>query len=285
MNSIFAVSIVLVFSLGLALGPLSNIAFAPAPQANEELTFQKQSPGFESSPSELIPGGDFSESSEFDSPLELEPPGLNLPDVNGTYVNPQVGLKVDLPEGWNGKEISFLMDSVIAAPQGIDLEATEEPGTVMTIQVIDKETFNELAGLAQSLGLEVENPSQAVGGDPLAMGGGEGEQCKELPASFITINGIKAEHRSGDCTDEEGSRGKIRGYTFATADGTIILLALSSNSTSEYNQYLPEFEQSVKTIKIESPGDIATSELYKKHKELEMQRQNNGTVSEITRDV
>ena len=155
----------------------------------------------------------------------------------------------------------------------------------MTIQVIDKETFNELAGLAKSLGLEVENPSQAVGGDPLAMGDGEGEQCKELPTSFITINGIKAEQRSGDCTDEEGSMGKIRGYTFATADDTIILLALSSNSTSEYNQYLPQFEESVKTIKIETPGDIATSEWYKKHKELEMQRQNNRTMSQITRDL
>ena len=177
MNSIFAVNIVLVFSLSFALVPLSNTAFAPAPQASEELTFQEQSPGFESSPSELIPGGNISEN----SPLGLEPPELNLPDVNGTYVNPEVGLQVDLPEGWNGKEISFLMDSVIAAPQGIDLEAVEEPGSVMIIQVIDKETFNELAGLAQSLGLEVENPSQAVGGDPLAMGGGEGEQCKELP--------------------------------------------------------------------------------------------------------
>ena len=75
----------------------------------KEFTFQEQSPGFESSPSELIPGGNFSEN----SPLGLEPPEVNLPDINGTYVNPEVGLQIDLPEGWNGKEISFLMDSVI----------------------------------------------------------------------------------------------------------------------------------------------------------------------------
>lgn len=33
----------------------------------------------------------------------------------------------------------------------------------------------------------------------------EGDQCKELPASFVTINDLKAEQRSGDCIDEEGS--------------------------------------------------------------------------------
>jgi hypothetical protein len=71
------------------------------------------------------------------------------------------------------------------------------------------------------------------------MEGDEGEQCKELPASFITINGIKAEQRSGDCTDEDGSIMKIKGYAFATADDTIIMFTLSSNSTNEYNQYLP----------------------------------------------
>jgi hypothetical protein len=93
----------------------------------------------------------------------------------------------------------------------------------------------------------------------------------ELPASFITINGIKAEQRSGDCTDEDGSIMKIKGYAFATTDDTIIMFTLSSNSTNEYNQYLPQFEESVKTIKIEMPGDIATSELHKRHKELEIQ--------------
>jgi hypothetical protein len=35
------------------------------------------------------------------------------------------------------------MDMVIAAPQEVDLEATEEPGTAMIIQVISKEMFNE----------------------------------------------------------------------------------------------------------------------------------------------
>jgi hypothetical protein len=218
-----------------------------------------------------MPDLNFSNSPESESSLGIASPGFNLPDVNGTYVNSEVGLQIDLPNGWTGKEISFLMNSVIASPQGADIEAYEEPGTVMIIQMINQEAFNQLANLAQSFGFGAANESQ-MRSDPLAIGSVEGEQCDEVPASFVTINRIKSEQRSASCTDEEGTTSKIRAYAFATADDTIILMALSSNSTSEYNQYLPQFEESVKTIKISEPGDIATSELYRKHKEMERQR-------------
>lgn len=250
LNIIFC--LVLFLSLGATTITISENTFA---QTGEE-----SSPGFDSSPpSEFVSGGNLSELPDSDSPLGLEPP-----DINGTYANPNVGLQVDLPKDWNGKEITFLLDMVVAAPPGIEIESIDEPGTAMIIQVLDREAFDELARMQ--------------GADPLSMKAGEGDQCKELPASFVTINGLKAEQRSGDCTDEEGSSTKVKAYTFATADGTIILLAFAGNSVNEYNQYLPEFEESVKTIKIENPGDINTSELYKKHKELEMQSQANVTM-------
>ena len=252
----FVLSLFLSFSPEDTAIPLSNNTFA---QTGEESTFEEQSPGFESSPpSEFVPEGNFSELPGSDLAPGLAPP-VNLPDINGTYVNPDVGFQVDLPNDWNGKEITFLLDMVVAAPPGIEIESMEAEGTAMIIQVLDEDSFDELARMQ--------------GGDPLAMQAGDGDQCKELPASFVTINGFKAEQRSGDCTGEEGSNTKIKAYTFSTADGTIILLAFSSDLVNEYNQYLPQFEQSAKTIKIENPGDIATSELYKRHKELEMQSQ------------
>ena len=233
--------------------------------------------------SQLIAGSNsslptnLSMSPEFGPTLGMETPEFSLPDVNGTYANPEVGLQIDLPKGWSGKEISFLINSVIAAPQGVDLESSDEPATMMAIQMIDQETFDELANLAQSFGFGGDANESQMPSDPLAIGGSEGEQCEELPVSFVTINGIKAEQRSASCTDEEGATSNVRAYAFATADDTIVLLALVSNSTSEYDQFLPMFEQSVKTIKISEPGDIATSELYRKHKEME--KQNNMTLS------
>lgn len=258
----FVLSLFLFLSPGNTAIPLSNNTFA---QTGEESTFEEQSPGFESSPpSEFVPGGNFSELPDSGLAPGLAPP-VNIPDINGTYVNTDVGFQVDLPEDWNGKEITFLLDMVVAAPPGIEIESMEANGTAMIIQVLDKEAFDELGRMQ--------------GGDPLAMQTGEGDQCKELPASFVTINGLKAEQRSGDCTGEEGSDTKIKAYTFSTADGTIILLAFSSDSFNDYNRYLPQFEESVKTIKISQPGDVATSELYQKHKELETQTQTDITAS------
>jgi hypothetical protein len=254
----FAVNIVSILSLGSTAIPLSNNTFA---QTGGESAFQEQFPSSESPPSEFVPGGNFSGLPDSNLSPGLAPP-VNIPDINGTYVNPDVGFQVDLPKDWNGKEITFLLDMVVAAPTEVEIESIDEPGTAMIIQVLDKEAFNELA--------------RVQGGDPLAMQ--EGDQCKELPASFVGINGLKAEQRSGDCTGEEGSNTKIKAYTFATADGTIILLAFSSDSINDYNRYLPQFEESVKTIRILQPGDVVTSELYKKHKELEMQTQANVTM-------
>ena len=253
--------------LVLAMALITSVSYASAQ------SFPNDTAGVDPSPRPM-PDMNFSDSG-LESSFGIASP--EYPDVNGTYVNPKVGLQIDLPAGWTGKEISFIMNSVIASPEGVDLESIEEPGTAMTIQMINQETVNELANLAQSFGFEGAGNESQMASDPLAIGGVEGEQCEELPASFVTINGIKAEQRSASCTDEEGTS-KIRAYAFASADDTIILLALVSNSTSEYDQYLPLFEESVKTVEISEPGDIATSELYRKHKEMESQQNNNITM-------
>jgi hypothetical protein len=73
MNSrvaLFAINIALVLLLGTAITSFSNNTFSQTPQTGEETTFQVQSPGFESSPSELTLDGNFSESpSDLDSSL------------------------------------------------------------------------------------------------------------------------------------------------------------------------------------------------------------------------
>ncbi len=211
----------------LAVALITTVSYASA---------QNDAAGVDSSVRPM-PDMNFSNSPDFESSLGVASP--EFPNVNGTYVNPEVGLQIDLPTGWTGKEISFIMNSVIASPEGIDLESVDEPGTAMTVQMINQETVNELANLAQSFGLEGAGNESQMASDPLAIGGAEGEQCDELPASFVTINGIKAEQRSASCTDEEGTTSKIRVYAFATSDDTVILMALVSNSTSEYDQYLP----------------------------------------------
>lgn len=97
------------------------------------------------------------------------------------------------------------------------------------------------------------------------------ETCNDFQTAPTTINGISAEQLTADCIDENGKNIKAKLYAFATSDDSIILISFYSNSNIEYNQCLPLFEESVKTIKITNPGDIAKSEMYKKYKEGELQ--------------
>jgi len=216
-------------------------------------------------------------------------------------MNPNIGFQIDLPTGWEGTEINFLINSVIAAPGETNLLeplAIQEASTFMTIQGIDQEGFNMLetviselpalggGGAGGSGGQAETSLPQGTVSDPLGttttttttpFGGGP-VSCTFSQPSFVSINGINAEERVGECTDGGGEGGtnapKTKSYTFATQDESLIVVGFFGNSTITYDQNLPLFEESVRTISISRPADIATSEIYNRYKELaEMQQQ------------
>jgi hypothetical protein len=215
-----------------------------------------------------------------DNPFRSEPspdfgsPESRLSDVVGTYVNPDIGFQIDLPKDWKGKELKFLADLVFVSPNEISLSKPETlQGTLMTISGTNQETINKLAEFASLAGAGGAGGEMAQGGSPLDITSSYGNNisCNNLQPSFVSINGINAEQISQECKDEEGADLKGKAYAFSTQDDSLIVIGFLSNSTNEYNQYLPLFEESVKTIKISQPGDIATSQTYKKAKELEVQ--------------
>ena len=217
-----------------------------------------------------------------------------MTDVNGTYTNPDIGFQIDLPTGWKGKEINFLIKSVFAAPGEInplELEGEDfqDLATFMTILGIDEETFNTIEGFSKLPALGEggvgEEETSLQGSDPLnttttPFGNTDVPSCTFSQPSFVIINGINAEERSGECIDEEGggTNPKTKSYAFATQNNSLIVLGFYGNSTGAYDQNLPFFEESVKTINISRPADIAASEIYNRYKELvESQQLSNQT--------
>ena len=205
-----------------------------------------------------------------------------MTDVNGTYTNPDIGFQMDLPTGWKGKEINFLINTVFAAPGEINLELEgedfQEPAVFMTILGIDEGTFDMIEGFSELSALEEggvgEEETLLQGSDPLdtntpTFGNTDLISCTFSQPSFVTVNGITAEERLSECIDEEGGTNpKTKSYAFATQNDSLIVAGFYSNSTSTYDQNLPLFEESVKTINISRPADIATSEIYNRYKEL-----------------
>jgi hypothetical protein len=174
-----------------------------------------------------------------------------------------------------------MMNMVFVAPEEINLEDMEEPGTFITIFGLDKEYFDMITDLTQLTSFDEEAKEELSGNEDESVQdiGPLGNptyytiqisvmSSKTLP---VTINGISAEELTADCIDEDGVNTKTKLYAFATKDDSIILTGFISNSNNEYNQYLPLFEESVKKIKITNPSDIDNSEIYKKYKELELQ--------------
>jgi hypothetical protein len=218
-------------------------------------------------------------------------------DVNGTYMNPNIGFQIDLPPGWNGKEINLLVYSVIAAPGDANLLeqlALEEPSTYISIMGIDQEAINILENVSELVssrgtagGIEEEtllrgnsDPNGTNSTTPFV--DNNTLSCTYLQPSFVTINGINAEERLGECIDGggAGTNAKTKSYTFATQNNSLIVVGFYANSTGTYDLNLPLFEESARTISISQPAEIATSEIYQRYKQLvEMQQQLSNQIS------
>ena len=295
-----SVSILISFTLitgGFILITPTLITVAIAQEGNNNTTSEGAATTTEGS---LQPDLNFSEIPEFDEEFAQSEEDLSsflssfMTEVNGTYMNPNIGFQINLPAGWKGIEINFLINAVFAVPGETNLgllegEDFQEPATFMTIQGIDQESFNELESLVS------ESPALEEGGG--GVGGEEGTplqgsdnplgttaspfadnavSCSYSQPSFVTVNGINAEERVAECTDEEGggelvggvTNLKTKSYAFATQNNSLIVLGFYGNSTSIYDQNLPLFEESVRTISISRPADIATSEIYNRYKAL-----------------
>ena len=174
-----------------------------------------------------------------------------MTDVNGTYTNPDIGFQIDLPTGWKGKEINFLIKSVLAAPGEnnlleLDGEDFQDLATFMTILGIDEGTFNTIEGFSKLPALGEggvgEEETLLQGSDPLnttttPFGNNGLLSCTFSQPSFVIINGINAEERLGECIDEEGggTNSKTKSYAFATQNNSLIVLGFYGNSTGSYD--------------------------------------------------
>lgn len=116
--------------------------------------------------------------------------GSAVSEVSGTYKNDIVGFQVDLPTGWSGKELNFMVNMVIASPKGNQSESgAGRPDTFMTISGIDAAAFQKLADLVKSMGQDLMSFSNG------------NISCKVVSSSPTSINGIPAEEIMKDCND------------------------------------------------------------------------------------
>ncbi len=149
--------------------------------------------------------------------------GKNQKNITGEYVNPEAGLSMRLPEGWNGFEtVIDKSTSVMLFPP-----LTEKASVMITIDVIDKSSYKR------------EYEVHVVGS-----------------IEYVTLNGNSALRADGEF---EVQNMKLRsiGYILTT-DDKVISVAYSAPTAEDYDTYKSEFGQSLQTLAIKDAVDVTT---------------------------
>lgn len=190
--------------------------------------------------------------------------------ISGIYDNPSLGYRIELPPGWNGTEMNVLTHMVIAVPagsgslfkNGLNPSGVEKNHTVMTIIGIDKKAFDTLKNIAQSIlsGANISSMTNML--DQYK----KDAKCNKIVAPAV-INGATGQQISYECQGPLFA-GKIRAYAFATKDDSLIQISFFGNSNSGFDKYLPQFEDSIKTLKISNPTDIQSSQIFQEYQKF-----------------
>jgi hypothetical protein len=205
-------------------------------------------------------------------------PSLNLSSlitslvkpISGLYDNPSLGYRIELPPGWNGTEMNVLTQMVIAVPagssslfkNGLNPSDVEKNHTMMTIIGIDKKAFDTLKNIAQSMLSGANISSMTNMFDQYK----KDAKCDKTVAPVV-INGATGQQISYECQGPLFA-GKIRAYAFATKDDSLIQVSFFGNSNSGFDKYLPQFEDSIKTLKISNPIDIQSSQVFREYQKF-----------------
>lgn len=205
----------------------------------------------------------------FSSGLESLLPSFKL--VNGSYSNPDHGFEIIFPQGWAGTEISVPFGKVVSAGS-LDIAMNTSEFSAMNILFLDNRNNTASEAIANLFNL-TDTPTVATVQDPVNM---EGSQCDPPSFAPVTINGIKGEQVSYKCEDipvgpKSNMSVKTKGLTFVTNDDSLIFVSFTA-SPDVFDQDIPKFEESIKTVKISNPGDISNSPTYNEFKKLLMRQ-------------
>jgi hypothetical protein len=128
----------------------------------------------------------------------------------------------------------------IVSPEGFKLP-DKRPKASITVSGIDIAAFDFITNITEKA-LE-EGSTQEIYQLELTGTSSSSITRKKLTSLGVIINSINVEEPTQGCTDGE-FEAKGKGYIFGTQDKSILALGYYGTSTS-YDQYLPQFEDSV----------------------------------------
>jgi hypothetical protein len=149
-------------------------------------------------------------------------------EISGSYVDAQGRYEITFPHGWSG--IDFL-GIVLVAPGGFDMESDTVEASMFVLALPRTELTTAFWSSET-----IEQAEQ------------ESERCTVETYSYTTVNQMEGVHLVAQCENEQ-EYGKINMYGFMSQDDVVMVL-FAANSTIGYDDNVDEFEQSVRTLKV-----------------------------------
>ncbi len=173
-------------------------------------------------------------------------PGIpELKEVKGKYMNDIFGVEITLPNGWTGMElitggiggVDFILGGFFASPEG-DISNIDMDSPIMTMYIID----------AKKGDVSVEDTSETF----------EEPECKALSSSLVDILGVKGFEMEMECTIDDTIK-RAKGLFISQEEGDFIrsIIVTFMAPKSLYEQYIDDFENSLRTLKVSNIKQIS----------------------------
>jgi len=192
----------------------------------------------------IIPGLVLQGYAQYEMPSQEDMERMMPKPVSGTYTNLENGVSVDFPSGWSGTVNEF--PDIVPGEWMVFVLVMDEGRQANTAAMMQGNFATIMLSIGERLDDETPEPEPPADGFDV--------DCSYIFGEKITLDGKTAMKLETECIGTDLSF-RMLTYVFATTE-KYVAYVYSTNPSSDFENHLEEFEDSVKTLSINNLVDI-----------------------------
>ncbi len=192
----------------------------------------------------IIPGLVLQGYAQYEMPSQKDMERMMPKDVSGTYTNLENGVSVDFPSGWSGTVNEF--PDIVPGEWMIFVMVMDEGRQANPAAMLEGKFATIMLSIGERLDDETPEPEPPADGYDV--------DCSYIFAEKITLDGKTAMKLETECIGTDISI-RMLTYVYATNE-KYVAYVYSTSPSSDFENHLDEFEDSVKTLSINNLVDL-----------------------------
>ncbi len=192
----------------------------------------------------IIPGLVLQGYAQYEMPSQEDMERMMPKPVSGTYTNLENGVSVDFPSGWSGTVNEF--PDIVPGEWMVFVLVMDEARQANTAAMMQGNFATIMLSIGERLDDETPEPEPPVDGYDV--------DCSYIFGEKITLDGKTAMKLETECIGTDISI-RMLTYVFATSE-KYVAYVYSTFPSSDFDNHLDEFEDSVKTLSINNLVDL-----------------------------